>query len=82
MYTNVVEKSDIIISSKCYLFSPWYSWKIAHLALNNQHTLYAKLNTTVLPNLSTINEYVVEGHAFKEYSSKVSFLNGSVITEK
>jgi hypothetical protein len=26
-------KTDIIILSKCNLFSPWYSWKIAHLAL-------------------------------------------------
>ena len=24
---------------KCNLFSPWYSWKIAHLALNSNHSL-------------------------------------------
>ena len=24
---------------KCNLFSPWYSWKNAHLALNNNHSL-------------------------------------------
>ena len=29
----------IIISSKCNLFSPWYGWKIVHLALNNNHSL-------------------------------------------
>ena len=29
----------IIISLKINLFSPWYSWKIAELALNNNHTL-------------------------------------------
>jgi hypothetical protein len=28
----------IIISSKCNLFSPWYGWKIVHLALNNNHS--------------------------------------------
>jgi hypothetical protein len=35
----------------CYhLFSPWYSWKIAELALNNNHSL--SLTHTVLPLLS------------------------------
>jgi hypothetical protein len=29
----------IIISLKIHLFSPWYSWKIAELALNNNHPL-------------------------------------------
>ena len=28
-----------IISLKINLFSPWYSWKIAELALNNNHSL-------------------------------------------
>ena len=28
----------IIISLKINLFSPWYSWKIAELALNNNHS--------------------------------------------
>jgi hypothetical protein len=33
-------KADlIIISLKINLFSPWYSWKIAELALNNNHLL-------------------------------------------
>ena len=33
-------KADlIIISLKINLFSPWYSWKIAELALNNNHSL-------------------------------------------
>ena len=33
-------KADlIIISLKIKLFSPWYSWKIAELALNNNHSL-------------------------------------------
>ena len=35
----VYYKVDIIISSKCNMFSPWYGWKIAHLALNNNHSL-------------------------------------------
>ena len=33
-------KADIIIIPlKIHLFSPWYSWKIAELALNNNHPL-------------------------------------------
>jgi len=33
-------KADIIIIPlKINLFSPWYSWKIAALALNNNHSL-------------------------------------------
>ena len=28
----------IIISLKIYLFSPWYSWKIAELTLNSNHS--------------------------------------------
>jgi hypothetical protein len=30
----------IIISLKINLFSPWYSWKISELALNNNHSLF------------------------------------------
>ena len=34
-------KADlIIISLKINLFSPWYSWKITELALNNNHSLF------------------------------------------
>ena len=29
-----------IISLEINMFSPWYSWKIAELALSNNHTLY------------------------------------------
>jgi hypothetical protein len=36
----------IIISLKINLFSPWYSWKIAELVLNNNHSLF--LNSHVL----------------------------------
>jgi hypothetical protein len=33
-------KADlIIISLKIILFSPWYSWTIADLELNNNHSL-------------------------------------------
>jgi hypothetical protein len=36
----VENKADlIIISLKINLFSPWYSWKIADLVLNNNHSL-------------------------------------------
>jgi hypothetical protein len=34
----ILYKADlIIISLKIYLFSPWHSWKIAELALSNNH---------------------------------------------
>jgi hypothetical protein len=37
-------KADlIIISLKINLFSPWYSWKIAELALKNNHSLTQNL---------------------------------------
>ena len=36
----VQNKADLItISLKINLLSPWYSWKIAELALNNNHSL-------------------------------------------
>ena len=35
----VKNKADLIISLKINLFSPWYIWKIAELALNNNHSL-------------------------------------------
>ena len=34
----------IIISLKINLFSPWYSWKFAELALNNNHSLTHSLD--------------------------------------
>jgi hypothetical protein len=34
----------IIISLKINLFSPWYSWKLAELALNNNHSLTQDLD--------------------------------------
>jgi hypothetical protein len=33
----------IIISLQINLFSPWYSWKIAEMALNNNHPLTPKI---------------------------------------
>jgi hypothetical protein len=41
-HVGVVYKANIIIiivSSKCNLFSPWYGWKIADLALSNNYPL-------------------------------------------
>jgi hypothetical protein len=34
-----IKSNLIIVSLKINLFSPWYSWKIAELALNNNHSL-------------------------------------------
>ena len=36
----VLYKANIIIINS-FLFSPWYSWKIAHVALNNNHSLHS-----------------------------------------
>jgi hypothetical protein len=38
-YVNLVSDWGFIFSLKINLFSPWYSWKIAELALNNNHSL-------------------------------------------
>jgi hypothetical protein len=27
---------------ECYLFTPWYSWKVAHLGLSNKHSIATK----------------------------------------
>ena len=39
MSKNPTKHDFIIISLKINLFSPWYSWKIVELALNNNHSL-------------------------------------------
>jgi hypothetical protein len=40
MFSNLIQLSMlIIISLKTSLFSPWFSWEIANLALNNNHSL-------------------------------------------
>jgi hypothetical protein len=36
---GLVQSDSIIIFLKINLFSPWYSWKIAELVLNNNHSL-------------------------------------------
>ena len=45
----------IIISLKINLFSPWYSWKIDELALNNNHSLTLKSCETCLVFMSVDN---------------------------
>jgi hypothetical protein len=41
----LAEKQQIPISLKIYLFSPWYNWKMAELALSNNHSLTLPNNT-------------------------------------
>jgi hypothetical protein len=56
-----LSKTDIIISSKCNLFSPWYSWQ-AHLTLNNNHSLTHEtliLNTFLYDCIVKINKMYV-----------------------
>ena len=39
-YVSIIDEIySVIISMKINLFSPWYSWKIAELALNNNHSI-------------------------------------------
>jgi hypothetical protein len=53
----------IIISLKINLFSPWYSWKIAELALNNNHS-WKQRSTFVL--------YQLKLGLIKIYPTKIS----------
>jgi hypothetical protein len=52
-------KADfIIISLKINLISPWYSWKIAEIVLNNNHPLpFIKL-TSVIMNLIWLKRHI------------------------
>ena len=56
----VFNKIDIIISLKFNLLSPWQSWKIAYLVLNNNHSL---TDNSSQQNMSRIQnsqfEYIV-----------------------
>jgi hypothetical protein len=57
----------IIISLKINLFLPWYSWKIAELALNNNHLLYYtwdKLCQVLVKDSVTISQL----NSWKNYS--------------
>jgi hypothetical protein len=38
---GLVQRGHYYIFIECYLFSPWYSWKIAHLVLNNNHSFFS-----------------------------------------
>ena len=50
----------IVISLKISLFSPWYSWKIAELALSNTHTLTLEdIATTALNKLLLITSFIL-----------------------
>ena len=48
----------IIISLKINLFSPWYSWKIAKLALNNNHSLYWTPSLAHIKHLLSIGSHL------------------------
>ena len=50
----------MIISLKINLFSPWYSWKIAELALSNTHSLTTMYNTYVLQHKQIQIQQVLE----------------------
>ena len=52
LIVSVGYKTDlIIISLKINLFSPWYSWKIAELALSNNHSLTQIWYKTIIKDL-------------------------------
>jgi len=43
----------------CNLFSQWYSWSIAHLVLNNNHSITHWYNLTFLCQL--VGTYYIKG---------------------
>ena len=51
---------------ECNLFSPWYSWKIAHLALNNKHSLTRTSDTkkTVFHKIGSLQKCNVFSRKF------------------
>jgi len=51
-------KKLIVISLKINLFSPWYSWKIAELALNNHHSLTIKTKVLLLQAYATFVQFL------------------------
>ena len=51
----------IIISLKINLFSPWYSWKIAELALNNKHSLTHFNNPKGVPGIQRKPKFLLRG---------------------
>jgi hypothetical protein len=53
----------IVISLKINLFSPWYSWKIAELALNNNHSLTHSLN----PACHSVTQPHTKSHMKRSY---------------
>ena len=49
-------KQDILINSlKFNLFSPWYRWKISHLALNSNHSLISIAIDNLMAMVMTFN---------------------------
>jgi hypothetical protein len=38
-WRNSIYTEGLMVTLKINLFSPWYSWKIAELELNNNHSL-------------------------------------------
>ena len=51
----ILYKADSVIEGN--LLSPWYSWKIAHLVLNNNHSLTHSLtHITVINGISVTKE--------------------------
>jgi hypothetical protein len=39
---GLVQSGDSYQPIECYLFTPWYSWKVAHLGLKNKHSIATK----------------------------------------
>jgi hypothetical protein len=71
----VWQKADIInISLKINLFSPWYSWKSAELALNSNHPL-TKLDTFCIYFFSPPGHVSFCHHLASVVHRKLSHLN-------
>ena len=65
---SVYKGEFIIISLKTNLFSPWYSWKMAELALNNNHSLTHLIYSFLLPlwHLQNFLVYILENFEDKK----------------
>jgi hypothetical protein len=77
-------KADLIISLKINLFSLWYSWKIAELVLNNNHSL-TPLKTDWRENIFRFYCYIGNNFIFDFLNNRISiqkYLNNKISIQK
>jgi len=70
MADNYLKNRISIISFKINLCSSWYSWKIAELALNNNHSLKQNINIDNIVKVNANQIYNVIHNVF-QITSKI-----------